>query len=105
MIMNLATSLAAWIAFWIIVFGIFFLLLKRGITYTKRYGITIGLFLLSTFFTLAFFDLNIWREADISFLSVLVVVPIYLLTVLLYWRSRRWKKPMLLKKYPWQGFL
>jgi hypothetical protein len=102
---ELAAKLAVWILFWLVVFGLFFVLMKNGITYTKRYGITIGFFVLSTLLAILIFGVP--NTGRIDPLSLVVPVMVYLLAIVLYDVSRKkLQKPrFLLSQYPTQEFL
>ena len=97
-----------WIFLWIIPFGAFFLLRKKGINYIRFYGITTLLFLMFTFVSVVFF-----RNILFPIFKVFTIIPfvflvlLFIIIILVYhFFNKHVKKPLnLMKSNPDQYFL
>ncbi len=106
--MSFLLDLFLWFLLWLISFGVFFLLRRKGVTYIRWYGLTAFLFLLFTILAVVIFNYPFQELVNqLTSLSLLILVFFYGLTIFAYRRShQKLQKPeLLIKNYPDQYFI
>ncbi len=106
--MSAVLDIGIWIGLWVVTFGTFALLRKKGISYNKNYGWTILYFLIFTTISCLYFkDILVDVTAKFTIVPLIILVFIYILTVVIYYFSHKYlKKPAkLIEKYSDQHFI
>lgn len=106
--MNLAIDILVWILLWIITFGTFYFMTKRGVTFNKRYGLLILFFLFFSFLAIySFKDILASLKSSFTLAPFLIFVFIYVITIVLYHFSHKslQRPALLIERYPHQHII
>jgi len=106
--MSAVLDIGVWILLWVVTFGIFSLLRKRGVTYHKNYVWTIFYFLVFTIVSgLYFKDILVDITAEFTIVPIIILLVVYTMTLIAYYFSHKYlKKPTkLIEKYHDQHFI
>lgn len=106
--MSAVLDIGIWVGLWIITFGVFALLRKKGMTYNKKYGWTILYFLsFSIVGGLFFRDILVEITAEFTIIPFIILFFVYIFTVIAYFLSHKHlKKPTKsMEKYHDQHFI
>ena len=106
--MSVIIDLVVWVLLWIITFGIFYFMTKRGVTFNKRYGLLILFFLFFSFLAVLYFrDILVNLKGNFTLIPLLIFALVYMITIALYHFShQRLQRPTsVIERYPHQHII
>ena len=106
--MDLTIDILVWALLWVITFGTFYFMTKRGVTFNKRYGLLILFFLFFSFLAVLYFkDILVNLKGKFTLVPLLIFVFIYITTIVLYrFSHQRLQRPTsFIERYPHQHII